>query len=298
MLAAAAGPSRALHRCLPRARPTPLLRLPPPPPPRHPARPRCAHTAPPSPPAPPRKAAAPPNLRGGIGEIAEAIDSSKMERELQALQQRLRAEAGEAKQIFESWRRKYTAVLLGVGGILGGAFLAFCGSYYVRNNPDIIDAGVAWLARAEFDAATSYEARKRVYMGLPEPQISFSALEARILASLTDEAQGAAATPESGPESAPGSGARAAQAWAKMTNAAFQAVDRSWLLATKAEMRRELVAEIIAADDEAVAKKAAAVAEAAAATAAAVTTAAAAGENFGWNSRRFSTVFLDEIRVF
>ena len=43
-----------------------------------------------------------------------------------------------------------------------------------------------------FSFADGYDERKRLYMGLPEPTVAFSALEAKILASLTREASEAA----------------------------------------------------------------------------------------------------------
>ena len=159
-------------------------------------------------------------------EIAHAL-----EKEVDSLQTRLRIEGAK----FDQWRRRNVALLLTAGGVAGGMTLAILATVYVRSHPQIIDYSIAWLAKVEFDATSSYDVRKRTYMALPEPQISVSSLEAQILASLTDGA---------GEKDEDESGSKLALAWASMTSKAFAAVDGSSLLATKAAMRKELVEEI------------------------------------------------------
>ena len=162
----------------------------------------------------------------------------KLEKEVHSLQIRLRAEGAN----FDKWRRRNIALLLTTGGVAGGITLAVLGTVYVRRHPHIIDYVVAWLAKVEFDATASYQGRKQLYMDLPEPQFSVSSLEAKIHAVLTDGAHSASAeAAQAGDDDRFG---RLGLAWASMTTTAFTAMDGSWLLATKAAMRRELIDEI------------------------------------------------------
>jgi hypothetical protein len=158
-----------------------------------------------------------------------------LEKEVHSLQIRLRAE----KTKFDKWRRRNIALLLTTGGVVGGITLATLGTVYVRRHPHIIDYVVAWLAKVEFDATASYQGRKQLYMDLPEPQFSVSSLETKIHAALTGGASGGAA--QAADDDRFG---QLALAWASMTTTAFTAMDGSWLLATKAAMRRELIDEI------------------------------------------------------
>ena len=189
-------------------------------------------------------------------EIAAAAERERLkqvlETELDAIQVRLRAEA---KQ-FRRWRQRNTAVLLTVGGVAGGLILAIAATLYVRNDPQIIDYVVAWLAKIEFDNTKSYEGRKQLYLKLPEPQISVSSLEAQIMAALTEEAgkadggNAAAADGDASSRAAADAASHSTVAlgWANMATTAFAAVDGSHLLRTKGQMRHALIAEICSRD--------------------------------------------------
>ena len=179
---------------------------------------------------------------GHVGSVKAQRASSRLslthalESEVHSLQIRLRAEGA----AFDKWRRQNIAWFLTIGGVAGGFTLAILGTVYVRRHPHIIDYVIAWLAKVEFDATTSYPARKQLYMDVPEPQFSVSSLEAKVKAALL-------AHSASGSSQAAADDERFGElslAWANMTSKAFTAMGGSWLLATKAAMRRELIDEV------------------------------------------------------
>lgn len=164
-----------------------------------------------------------------------------LEKEVHLLQMRLRTEGAK----FDKWRRRNVAMLLTIGGVAGGMILAVLGTVYVRRHPQIIDYVIAWLAKVEFDATQSYEDRKQLYMDLPEPQFSVTSVEAKVLAALAD---GSTSVRTGGDQAIDDDSiGKLALAWASMTTSAFETMGGSWLLATKAEMRRKLIDEICSA---------------------------------------------------
>ena len=127
----------------------------------------------------------------------------------------------------------------------------------MRRNPSTIEQVVTWIAAFEFEKADSYQGRLQVYRGTPEPEVSFTTMEAAILdrvirlwSSSEEEAEGAA--PREGTASASASAsashgsARVGAVWGQMVSGAFEAVEGSRLLTTKAEFRRRLVEEVMA----------------------------------------------------
>lgn len=178
---------------------------------------------------------------GHVGSVRAQRPSSRLslthalESEVHSLQIRLRAEGA----AFDKWRRQNIAWFLTIGGVAGGLTLAILGTVYVRRHPYIIDYVIAWLAKVEFDATTTYQSRKQLYMDVPEPQFSVSSLEAKIKAALL--ARSASGSSQAADNERFG---ELSIAWANMTSKAFTAMGGSWLLATKAAMRRELIDEV------------------------------------------------------
>jgi len=187
-----------------------------------------------------------------------------VERELRGLllQKRLKAEA-EVKRLtaevehaisngqaqFHTWRRRNMVALVGGGIIVGAAGFGGGGYIYVRRNPSTIEQVVTWIAAFEFEKADSYQGRLQVYRGTPEPEVSFTTMEAAILDRVIRlwsaselEAEGAApregAALASSSASAPHGSARVAAVWGQMVSGAFEAVEGSRLLTTKADFRR------------------------------------------------------------
>lgn len=52
---------------------------------------------------------------------------------------------------------------------------------YIRRNPDVIDKGLAMVAKEQFHLCTSFEERKRIFLSIPEPEIPMDVFEAQIL---------------------------------------------------------------------------------------------------------------------
>ena len=190
-----------------------------------------------------------------------------VERELRELllQKRYKAEAeverlkAEVKHVisrgqaeFHTWRRRNMVALVGGGIVVGAAGFGGGGYIYVRRNPSTIEHVVTWIAREVFEGADSYQGRLQVYRGTPEPEVSFTTIEAAILDrvirlwSSSEPRDGASAS-----ASAAHGSARVAAVWGQMVSGAFAAVEGSLLLATKAEFRRRLIEEVMAAPAEA-----------------------------------------------
>ena len=119
-----------------------------------------------------------------------------VERELRELllQKRYKAEAeverlkAEVKHVisrgqaeFHTWRRRNMVALVGGGIVVGAAGFGGGGYIYVRRNPSTIEHVVTWIAREVFEGADSYQGRLQVYRGTPEPEVSFTTIEAAIL---------------------------------------------------------------------------------------------------------------------
>ena len=189
-----------------------------------------------------------------------------VERELRELllQKRYKAEAeverlkAEVKHVisrgqaeFHTWRRRNMVALVGGGIVVGAAGFGGGGYIYVRRNPSTIEHVVTWIAREVFEGADSYQGRLQVYRGTPEPEVSFTTIEAAILDrvirlwSSSEPRDGASAS-----ASAAHGSARVAAVWGQMVSGAFAAVEGSLLLATKAEFRRRLIEEVMAAPAE------------------------------------------------
>ena len=185
-----------------------------------------------------------------------------VERELRGLllQKRLKAEA-EAKRLtaeveiaisngqaqFHTWRRRNMVALVGGGIVVGAAGVGGGGYIYVRRNPSTIEQVVTWMAAFEFEKADSYQGRLQVYRGTPEPEVSFTTMEAAILDRVirlwsSSEVEASASASASSSHAS----ARVAAVWGQMVSGAFEAVEGSRLLTTKAEFRRRLVEEVMA----------------------------------------------------
>ena len=187
-----------------------------------------------------------------------------VERELRGLllQKRLKAEA-EAKRLtaeveiaisngqaqFHTWRRRNMVALVGGGIVVGAAGFGGGGYIYVRRNPSTIEQVVTWMAAFEFEKADSYQGRLQVYRGTPEPEVSFTTMEAAILdrvIRLWSSSEVEASASASASASSSHGSARVAAVWGQMVSGAFEAVEGSRLLTTKAEFRRRLVEEVMA----------------------------------------------------
>ena len=133
-------------------------------------------------------------LAGLFSELQDRL--TPVERELRELllQKRYKAEAeverlkaevkhaisrGQAE--FHTWRRRNMVALVGGGIVVGAAGFGGGGYIYVRRNPSTIEHAVTWIAAEVFEGADSYQGRLQVYRGTPEPEVSFTTIEAAIL---------------------------------------------------------------------------------------------------------------------
>ena len=137
--------------------------------------------------------------------------------------------------------------LLGAALIAGGAFL------YVSGHPEVMDHIVAALAKGKFNAAQSYEDRKKVFFSIPEPSVPTSTFGEHILekinASFNNSVSSstpavATSSAQSPPAPATAESASAVLQWAEVVRTVFLQLDSSHLIALKAELRALLLAEV------------------------------------------------------
>jgi len=146
----------------------------------------------------------------------------------------------EATEAFNNWRRQHTVFLVSGGVVIGAALFGTSLYVYLDKYPNALEYFLVERTARAFDAALSFESRKKVYTTLPEivlPNIDdvfFQAVE-RWLQSVGQEDE----------RSAPKLSAEAILFnWADLVNESVNKAESSWMLTAKTVMRGKLVEEI------------------------------------------------------
>lgn len=133
------------------------------------------------------------------------------------------------------WREH--VVLCTVAGIVGGATAVMgLGYLFFKNNPSALERIVVGKVISAFDLALSYDAKKNIYLALPEPNVSLDNIDIQYM--LSTSANGAN---EKKPP--------IAVTWAESVIQGVRKVDKSFLVLAKEQMRQKLVEEALAMPD-------------------------------------------------
>mmetsp|Transcript_7168 Transcript_7168/g.11403 ORF Transcript_7168/g.11403 Transcript_7168/m.11403 type:complete len:899 (-) Transcript_7168:840-3536(-) len=148
----------------------------------------------------------------------------------------------QAREAFDRWRRNHTMLLLSGGAVLGSILFGGGLFLYLDYYPRAIEAYVAGKARNSFNSAESFEGRKAVYMGLPEPtlpnfrEVFLGAIDDFLKSSGGDDNE-TSTLPSVSAETI-------LFTWAELVEEAITQTNRAVFLQAKTDLRGRLVDEI------------------------------------------------------
>lgn len=149
-----------------------------------------------------------------------------------------------AKDSFIQWKNSHPALLIAIGATLGAAMTGTAIYFFLSNNPSTIEQLIVDKTVRAFAHALNFEARKKIYFGLPE--INFP----------VPQTPNDFISPPSGNNNncniAGGNNNQKNSnlvSWANTVRTISRELDTSWLFTAKTAMREELINEILSFPD-------------------------------------------------